>query len=151
MCFKYPMRDSIRGNSFFLCEQWPIGDSFLLRDGSSCPFPTLNNGTLPSTNLCWPCSYCHNQCGFVFVSVLLCLKDTASLMSSNPSCSYNLSAFFSQSSLSPEKRGWMKIPHLRLSAPKSCTFFSLSSSGHLLLPIYNRSKVMTEWDSGLWM
>lgn len=51
-----------------------IRDSFLVRGGSLCLLPTLSTGSLNGLNLGRPCSCCHSLCGFISLSLLLCLE-----------------------------------------------------------------------------
>lgn len=67
----------------FLCEKLLRSDSFLVRDGGSCPL--LLSVLEPHLAWTWPgprnaASFCE----FIHVSVQLCLESTVSLMSSSP-------------------------------------------------------------------
>ena len=57
---------------FSFCEQLSFGDNILVRDGrwvvSSFP---LVAGTLSSTDMCKPCTYCKHLCEFMGALVLL--------------------------------------------------------------------------------
>lgn len=43
------------------CQQAPITENFLVRDGSRCLLPCLSAGTSSGLNLCWSCVCNHTQ------------------------------------------------------------------------------------------
>ena len=109
----------LRRNQFLISEWLLIGDSFLVRDNSLCIFPHLSVVTLV-----WTCArhiYAAILLEFPHVSVLLCLKDTVSLVPSTPSDSdfYNTFSLPLNSYPSPEIRHLIKTFHLGLSSAHS--------------------------------
>lgn len=75
------------------------------------------------------CVCFHNQCEFIFVSVLLCLDNTISLELSITPGSYNVpTSFFIKVS---EPLGQEFGMHIGQSAPKSFTLCSLTMCGSL--------------------
>ena len=92
--FIYPVELHFR-KLISLEKQMSIGDSFLVRDGSSCSFPPLSTEALSGLNMCWPCKCFHGLHEFICASVLLCPEDAFFLVSSISSYYYNVSAFWS--------------------------------------------------------
>lgn len=94
---------------FLLC--FLIGANFGVGDRSLCLFSSLNAETPTELEMCSPCACSHSLWEFIYVSVLLCLKDTVSLMSFILSGSYNLPVSSSVDfSKCPEGDGFEDIP-----------------------------------------
>lgn len=85
--------------------------NFGVGDWSLCLLSSLNVETPSELEMCSPCACSHSLWEFIYVSVLLCLKDTVSLMSFILSGSYSLSVSSSvEFSKCPEGEGFEDIP-----------------------------------------
>lgn len=94
-CGWYSQWHSFGKNLFSPYQQLSIAKAFLVRGGNWFSFTIFYAGILPGLNLCMSCVCFHNWCEFRHVSVLLCLDDTISLVSSLTPASYNAPTSFS--------------------------------------------------------
>lgn len=79
---------------------------------------------------------------FICTSALLYLEGIVSFKSSTTSGSYNLSSIEI-----PKPSGFVKIPHVGLSAPKSLTLYMLSSCGSVLPSLQEASLIWADTQS----
>lgn len=86
-------RDSLRENKLFICEWLSAGDSFWVTDGGTCLHFLLALGLHLSHTYAGPVD-ASTDCEFICALVRLYLVGLVSLMSSVPSDSYSLFAFF---------------------------------------------------------
>lgn len=101
----YILSETLLGKTNFSLQEVTNGDSFLVRDKSSCPVSTLSTGTPSDLKLWKSCECFHSLCEFLCTLASLCVEDTVLLVSTIYSGSDNLPASSSTWTADPGEDG----------------------------------------------